>query len=91
MKQVSVAELVALPVVERLRLVEAIWDSIAEVPEQIELTSEQASELDCRFAAYNHDPTAGSPWSEVHARIVRPEAENDLSEQYGWYEAQNSD
>ena len=70
MKQVSVAELVALPVVERLRLVEAIWDSIAEVPEQIELTPEQASELDRRLAAYNQDPTAGSPWSEVRARIV---------------------
>lgn len=38
MKNISVADVIALPVAERLRLVEAIWDSIAEVPEQLELS-----------------------------------------------------
>ena len=44
MRHISVADVVALPVAERLRLVEAIWDSIAEVPEQLELSPAQSLE-----------------------------------------------
>lgn len=71
MKAISVADVVALPVAERLRLVEAIWDSIAEVPDQVEISAEQAAELDQRLVAYKQDPNAGSPWPEVRARIER--------------------
>jgi len=71
MKRISVADMVALPVPERLRLVEAIWDSIAEVPEQLELSPAQAQELDRRLAAFEKDPTQGSPWQEVRARLER--------------------
>src|SRR5207249_9859387 len=69
MKHISVADVIALPVAERLRLVEAIWDSIAEVPEQLELSPAQAQELDRRLAAFEKDPTQGSPWQEVRARL----------------------
>ena len=69
MKHISVADVVALPVAERLRLVEAIWDSIAEVPEQLELSPAQAAELDRRLAELEKDPTLGSPWEEVRARL----------------------
>jgi putative addiction module component (TIGR02574 family) len=71
MKNISVADVVALPVAERLRLVEAIWDSIAEVPEQLELSPAQAQELDRRLAEFEKDPTQGSPWEEVRARLER--------------------
>ena len=71
MKHISVADVIALPVAERLRLVEAIWDSIAEVPEQLELSPAQAQELDRRLAAFEKDPTQGSPWQEVRARLER--------------------
>lgn len=71
MKIISVADLVSLPVAERLRLVEAIWDSIAEVPEQLELSPAQARELNRRLAAFEKDPAAGSPWAEVRARLER--------------------
>lgn len=69
MKHLSVADLLTLPLEERIRLVEAIWDSIAEVPEQVELLPAQAQELDRRLAAYEQDPSQGSPWDEVRARI----------------------
>ena len=40
MNQVSVAEILELPVQERIRLVELIWESIAAVPEAVEVTPE---------------------------------------------------
>ena len=71
MKPFSIAEVLALPVSERLKLVETIWDSIAEVPEALQLSPAQEAELDRRLDAYRKDPHAGSPWSEVKARILK--------------------
>lgn len=71
MKPVSVSDVLALPVAERIRLVEAIWDSIAQVPEQVELSPDQAAELDRRLAAYEKNPSKGSPWQEVRERLER--------------------
>jgi len=71
MKPISIAEVLALPVDERLKLVETIWESIAELPEALQLTQAQEAELDRRLDAYRNDPTAGSPWPEVKARILK--------------------
>jgi putative addiction module component (TIGR02574 family) len=71
MKPISIAEVLALPVAERLRLVETIWDSIAEVPEALQLSKAQEAELDRRLEAYRKDSKAGSPWTEVKARILK--------------------
>ncbi len=60
-----------MPVDERLKLVETIWDSIAELPDAVQLTEAQEMEFDRRLDAYRKDPTAGSPWSEVKARILK--------------------
>jgi putative addiction module component (TIGR02574 family) len=69
MGEMSISELLKLPVAERIKLVEAIWDSIAAVPEALELTEADREELDRRWAAYERDPSVGSPWAEVRARI----------------------
>ncbi len=66
---ISVADVLRLPVAERIRLVEEIWDSIAEVPDAVPLTDAQRRELDRRLAAYRRDPGAGSPWPQVRKRI----------------------
>lgn len=71
MKPINVNDLLELPVSERLRLVEDLWDSIAEVPEAIELSDDQRTELDRRLEAYHEDPESGSPWNEVKERIVK--------------------
>lgn len=70
MSTVGISELLQLPVNERLRLVEALWDSIVDAPEPMPLTESERKELDRRWAEYVKDPTAGSPWSEVRARIL---------------------
>jgi putative addiction module component (TIGR02574 family) len=71
MKQELVSEILALPVEERVRLVEAIWDSISAVPEALLLTDWQKEELDRRLAELETDPTAGATLEEVFARIRR--------------------
>jgi putative addiction module component (TIGR02574 family) len=71
MKPTSIAEVLALPVDERLELVETIWESIAELPESLQLSQAQEAELDRRLDTYRKDPIAGSPWPEVMARVLR--------------------
>ncbi|WP_116367267.1 addiction module protein [Parahaliea mediterranea] len=48
-----------LPVEERIRLVEDLWDSIAQEQSAIPLTAEQATELDRRIAAFEQDQRSG--------------------------------
>jgi putative addiction module component (TIGR02574 family) len=71
MKQDLVAEILALPVEDRVRLVEAIWDSISAIPDAITLTDWQKRELDKRLAEYEAEPDAGATLEEVFARIRR--------------------
>ena len=73
MKQELVAEILALPVEDRVRLVEAIWDSISAVPEALPLTEWQKEELDRRLDDLEKNPDAGSTLEEVFARIRRAE------------------
>ena len=67
---VNLSEVLKLPVQERLKLVESIWDSIAEFPEALDLTESQKNELDRRLDAYDADPAAGIPWSELKAELL---------------------
>ena len=71
MKSELVAEILALPVTERMRLVEAIWDSISAVPDALPLTQWQKDELDRRLAEFEADPDSGTTLEEVFARIRR--------------------
>ena len=71
MKSDLVAEILALPVSERVRLVEAIWDSVSAVPEALPLTQWQKDELDRRLAEFEADPDSGATLEEVFARIRR--------------------
>lgn len=70
MKTISVNDLLNLNIKERLQLVEDLWDSIAEVPEAVELTAAQHEELDKRLEAYHREPSLGSPWADVKRRIL---------------------
>lgn len=75
------AEILALPASERMRLVEAIWDSIAAAPEALELTQWHKDELDRRLSEFEADPDSGATLEEVFARI-RPYGES--KESYEW-------
>ena len=59
----------SLSIPERIQLVEDIWDTIAEVPDEVGLSTEQMAELDRRLEAYHLNPDEGSPWGMVRERI----------------------
>jgi putative addiction module component (TIGR02574 family) len=58
-----------LPIEERIRLVEDLWDSIASDQQALPLTSIQRSELDRRLDCYEVDGDLGRPMTEVVAEI----------------------
>jgi putative addiction module component (TIGR02574 family) len=71
MRQELMTEIMALPVAERLRLVEAIWDSVAAAQDALPVTQWQRDELDRRLIEFEADPQAGATIEEVLARIRR--------------------
>jgi putative addiction module component (TIGR02574 family) len=58
-----------LTVAQRSLLVEKIWDTISEDGDEIPLTESQRQDLERRIAAYEANPSAGSSWEEVKARL----------------------
>ena len=65
MKSISVSEIVKMPIQQRIQLVEDIWDSIAEMPEAVEIPEWHKRELEKRLEAYHANPDEGSPWKDV--------------------------
>ena len=57
----------ALPVRERIQLVQDIWDTIGE--DDVELTAEQAAELDRRIEDHKRNPDKVVSWAQVDARL----------------------
>jgi len=70
MSNINFSTLAELPIQERLRLVEALWDTIAEHPESIKLTPAERRELDRRMEAYLKNPSEGTPWPEVKSKLL---------------------
>ncbi len=60
-----------LPVEERIRIVEDLWDSIAADQEALRLTTEQKAELDRRLDAYESNGNRGRLARDVVADIRR--------------------
>ncbi|MEH1931648.1 addiction module protein [Nostoc sp.] len=47
----------------------AVWDSIAQVPEQIPVLDWQKEELAKRKVTYLQNPDSGSSWEEIKERF----------------------
>ena len=71
MSPAQIEEILNLSVEERIELVEAIWDSIAEHPESLPVTDAQRRELDRRLSEHLQDPSAARPWPEVRESLKR--------------------
>ena len=54
---------------ERLRLLEALWESLSRTPEAVPLTSAQREELDRRLDEIDREGPVGIPWEEVLKHI----------------------
>ena len=64
-----IANLNTLPIVEKIQLVEDLWDSIAADQASLPLTAEQRKELDKRLDSYESDGIEGRVASEVISDI----------------------
>ena len=60
-------EILHLPLDERLRLVEDIWDSIAVTPEAVTVPDWHRDELDRRLAQTSPGPSLS--WDDVRAKL----------------------
>ncbi len=60
-----------LPVDERIKLVEELWDSIASDQKTLPLTDDQRAELDRRLDAYEADGNRGRLATESITAIRR--------------------
>lgn len=56
-----------LPIPERIKLVDEIWDSINVSPEAINITPEQEAELGRRLEDYRANPDGNYSWDEIKA------------------------
>ncbi len=62
----------ALPISERIELVEDIWDSIAEETfSPFSISAEQQAELHRRYAAHLANPSSSIPWEQVRAALFK--------------------
>ena len=66
----TLAEIKALSVDDRIRLLEAIWDSITSEPGLPEMIKTRQDELLRRVAAHKASPDDVVPWEEVKAQAL---------------------
>ena len=66
---ISVADVLELPVQERIQLVELIWESIAGFPQAIAVSQELKADLSARLVEFERDPEAGYAWDQVKAQL----------------------
>ena len=69
MNHISIADILELPVQERIRLVELIWDSVAAVPDAVEISPALKAELEARLKDFEANPETGFSWEQVKARL----------------------
>lgn len=67
---VLLEEALKLPVTERRKLAEEIWESIDGSPEAFELTPEQAAELQRRIDDEEQNPGGNYSWEEIEAEAL---------------------
>jgi putative addiction module component (TIGR02574 family) len=59
-----------LPILDRMHLVEEIWNSIAEDEKQFALTDAQKTELDRRLDARRANPDRGAGWEDIKKKLL---------------------
>ena len=71
MSDTDVAEILKLPVEERMRLVELIWESLAADPSALPLSDAHRAVLDERLAEHERNPDDVAARDEILAEARR--------------------
>lgn len=70
----AISEILKLSIPERILLVEAIWDSIANETQNkssYQLSKKQIKILEEELIAYSRNPEEGSSWEEIKEKIKK--------------------
>jgi putative addiction module component (TIGR02574 family) len=70
MTDAPTSALTQLPVDERLRLIEELWDSLDAEIEALPTPQWQRDELEKRLDALDDSTSVGAPWAVVKQRIL---------------------
>jgi putative addiction module component (TIGR02574 family) len=65
MSRISIEHILELPTAERVAIVQEIWESMLEHPDDIEITAAQRDELERRWVDLQQNPDDGTSWSDV--------------------------
>lgn len=63
-------EVESWPIDDRVRLVQDVWDQLADHGYEPEISEEMKAELDRRIEEMDRNFDAGVPWEEVKARVL---------------------
>ena len=69
-RSVILAEVRSWPREDRLRLIEEVWDGLADERDEPEISEGSKAELDRRLARLDRNPDAVVPWEVVEARAI---------------------
>ena len=67
--RITLDQLLEMPTAERVELAQAIWESVAQNPDNVPLTQAQLEELERRLEAFERNPNAGSTWEFLKSSL----------------------
>lgn len=70
MEDTLIKELSRLNKNEKIILVEALWDSIASDPDQVDVPEHHKTILEERLQTLDKDITNGKSWNEIHEKYL---------------------
>jgi putative addiction module component (TIGR02574 family) len=68
--QTVLTEIESWPIEDRIRLVQEVWDRLADQGHEPEISGEMRAEIDRRLAAHEANPEAAIPWEQVEAEAL---------------------
>jgi putative addiction module component (TIGR02574 family) len=66
----QIADILELSVAEKIQIVEDIWDSISQNPEQLPVSEAEKIELDKRLESYKQNPNEGIEWETLKKSLL---------------------
>lgn len=70
MSRISIDHILELPTEERVAIVQEIWESMLEHPDDLGITAAQREELERRWVDLQQNPDDGEPWSDVKKSLL---------------------
>ena len=70
MSRVPIDHILELPTAERVAIVQEIWESMLEHPDDVAITAAQREELERRWVDLQQNADDGESWSDVKKSLM---------------------